>query len=101
MLSTDTHESSKQHILRERWKSYEKCPMCGQKIEIAIDPKYIENRSHYPYKHIIIHGKPLHALELYIDKNGAVRGMDATESVQFDRKSQTFEEFMKLWSNPF
>jgi small GTP-binding protein len=46
------------------------CKVCGKSVSFEVEEK---PRDHYPFSFIYYHGKPVHALISYIDKNYAIR----------------------------
>ena len=59
-----------------------KCPSCGKSIHVQVPSTLLQNASHYPVCHLILHGNPTHAFMVYIDAYGVVRGSEATTSIQ-------------------
>lgn len=89
---------------KQNVKNIHKCPICKQKIEIGVELtmiKKLSNKEKGIYSHLIIHGKPLHALICYIDSHMSVRGIMPIESIEISRDSDTFQELMKKWANPY
>jgi len=85
-------------------KNVHKCPICKQKIEIGVELtmiKKLSNKEKGIYSHLILHGKPLHGLICYIDSHFSVRGFMPIESIEISRDSDTFQELMKKWANPY
>ncbi|MHA1792343.1 MAG: hypothetical protein ACTSVI_06835 [Promethearchaeota archaeon] len=76
------------------------CSVCGKKFKVLVKKEVLENSNAYPFTHVILHGNPLHAHVIYIDKNGAIRGRQSSNSLQIDRTSSTFQELVKWWSIP-
>ena len=80
------------------------CPLCGEKIEIGFEKGVLSEISdcgNYPFPHIYLHGSPLHAMICYVDKHSVVRGLGGIRSIEISRDSDTFQQFMKKWSNPY
>jgi hypothetical protein len=88
-------------IPKKKIKFYHKCPICQKKIDIQVEKNRLDNVSKYPFPHIVIHGHPIHAIIVYVDKNLQIRGWEQAESIQFSRDSRTFGQILKKWSNPF
>ncbi len=49
------------------------CPICKKTVFIKLSSDLVLNRKYYPFEHLYIHGKPKHALLLFLDANLAVR----------------------------
>ena len=77
------------------------CPTCKRKIKIGIEQSYKNSINRFPYPHIVLHGNPLHALIVYLDSDFKVRGFEHAESIEIERNSETFNQLLKKWSNPF
>ena len=78
-----------------------KCPICLKKIRFGVELGFLKKVKRYPYPHVVLHGKPLHALVAYIDASFEIRGIETIQSVEIQRNSETFSEIIKKWSNPF
>ena len=90
-----------QHEPKQSGKFYVTCPVCHQAIKFGVERSILENATKFPLSHIIIHGNPLHALIVYIDANFMVRGEEGCESIEVVKKSDTLNQLLKKWSNPF
>ena len=90
--------------VKHKVKSYCICPYCKEKVEIGIEVNTfidLNNGTQFPYPHLHLHGKPLHAMICYIDKQLKVRGVKGVKSIEISRDGDTFKEFMKKWTNPY
>jgi len=91
-------------IIRKKVRSLHRCPICNEKIEIGIEKsvlEQLEQEEMFPYPHLHIHGSPLHAVLLYIDRQMKVRSCSAIQSLELSRDSNTFQELLKKWANPY
>jgi hypothetical protein len=77
------------------------CPICHEHISFSVEQRYFENANHFPFPHVHLHGNPMHAIIVYIDKNHQVRGFESVNSVQVHRDSTTFNQLLQKWSDPF
>lgn len=77
------------------------CPICRKAIKFGVERSILANTAKFPLSHIILHGTPLHALIVYIDANFTVRGEEGCESIEVLQKSETLNQLLKKWSNPF
>ena len=75
-----------------------KCRTCGKAFTVRVQAEVLANAPSYPFCHLILHGNPIHAHVVYIDKNGTVRGGESSSSIQIDRDSSTFQELVRWWS---
>jgi hypothetical protein len=80
---------------------FQECPLCNKKIQISVqfevlEEQYDMNGGVIP--HIVLHGKPLHALLCYVDKHMVVRGKGYIVSIGVPRDSSTYQQFIRLWS---
>ena len=62
--------------------SHRKCPVCHSHLEFCLKKDVISQIKHFPFPHLILHGDPLHAIVLYIDRNLTVRGWESVESLE-------------------
>ncbi|MHA1340678.1 MAG: hypothetical protein ACTSRZ_06825 [Promethearchaeota archaeon] len=86
----------------KKWTQYDvKCPVCGEKMKVGVELGELERIKHFPFTHLMMHGSPLHAVIVYIDKHFQVRGVEGSDSLEFDKKALVFQEVIKKWSNPF
>lgn len=79
------------------------CSICKEKLKVRLLKEQLEKAECYPLHHIIIHGNPAHALSIYIDANGKLRGRQATTSLQVDdvvlNQSIRSDLISKLWKS--
>ena len=97
-------ERKKIELLKQNAKNHHTCPLCGEKIEIGFERGVLSKISeddNYPFPHIHLHGNPLHAILCYVDKHSVVRGVGSVRSIEVSRDSDTFQQFMKKWSNAY
>jgi hypothetical protein len=97
-------ERKKIDLIKQNAKNLHKCPLCGERIEIGIEKGVLSKISedgNYPFPHVHLHGNPLHAMLCYVDKHSVVRGVGAIRSIEISRDSDTFQQFMKKWANPY
>ncbi|MFX0100689.1 MAG: hypothetical protein ACFFCS_14030 [Candidatus Hodarchaeota archaeon] len=85
----------------EMLRYHVQCQICKEKLKVRLLKEQLESAECYPLHHIIIHGNPAHALSIYIDANGKLRGRQATTSLQIDDVvlNQTIRSDLvsKLW----
>jgi|SRR5271157_865167 len=74
------------------------CDICHQVFKVQVSAAEMADAKRYPFAHLILHGNPIHALVVYVDKHGSVRGSESSQSIQIDRTSATFQELVKWWS---
>ncbi|MEM2637141.1 MAG: hypothetical protein QXL15_02195 [Candidatus Korarchaeota archaeon] len=60
------------------------CPKCRQKLDINVDPAFIENSQFFPVPYGYVHGSPVHVIILYLDRDLKVRGIDVSEYVRIE-----------------
>ena len=68
------------------------CDICHQVFKVQVSAAELADARRYPFVHLILHGNPIHALIVYVDKHGSVRGSESSQSIQIDRTSLTFQE---------
>ena len=81
---------------------FQECPLCKKKIQIKVQFELLEQQygaSGGVIPHIIIHGNPLHAMLCYVDRHMAVRGKGYIVSIGIPRDSNTYQQFVQLWSH--
>ena len=81
---------------------FQECPLCKKKIQIKIQFDQLEQQygaSGGVIPHIILHGNPLHAMLCYVDRHMAVRGKGYIVSIVISRDSNTYQQFVRLWSH--
>ena len=79
-----------------------KCKLCGVEVRVQIDSKELEQISsddEFPFPHLHLHGKPLHAMLCYVDKQGVVKSSGFIKSIEILRNSETFQELTKKFSS--
>ena len=90
--------------LKQNAKNVHKCPICGKKIEIGIEMETkakMNQQQKGLYSHLVLHGNPLHGMLCHIDSHLTVRHISIIESIEISRDSETLQEIMKKWANPF
>ncbi|MHA1682421.1 MAG: hypothetical protein ACTSUE_15900 [Promethearchaeota archaeon] len=75
-----------------------RCSVCGQEFKVHVTSMMLDEAPSYPFPHVILHGSPIHAHVVYIDKQGRVRGGMSSTSLQIDKTSSTFQELVKWWT---
>jgi hypothetical protein len=79
-------------------KAKSRCAACGKAFRVQLPVAAITNAPKYPVCHLILHGNPIHAFIVYIDANDKIRGYEASDSIQVDRTSGTFQELVRWWT---
>lgn len=98
----DTIEGNNQLNMMRKYYRYEvKCPICGEKQKVGVEFGLLQDVKNFPFSHIYLHGEPLHALVVYLDKQFQVRGAEACASIDIKKESNTLQQVVKKWSNPF
>jgi hypothetical protein len=64
-----------------------RCPICHRLITIRIAQTVLDHNDQYPMAHVIVHRKPPHAITVYVDHDGNIRGIEQCNGVQFDFQS--------------
>ncbi len=78
------------------------CPFCQEEITIGIEITILKNiNSSFYSPHIHLHGDSLHALICYVNKDLKVRNIGVIKSIEISRNSETFNQLMKKWTNPY
>lgn len=99
-----TNKEINNQKVRKELCNLHRCPICNERIKIGIEKntlEMLEQGEMVPYPHLHIHGTPLHGVLFYIDRDLRVRSCSAINSVEFSRDSNTFQELLKKWSNPY
>ncbi|MCP4762482.1 MAG: hypothetical protein GY870_11935 [archaeon] len=94
-------ENSLLNTLKKGTKYQVKCPICKESQKIGTELGYLRGVKDFPFAHIHLHGEPIHALIVYIDKQLAIRGTEGCDSIEINKDSKTFQQILKKWSNPF
>ncbi len=92
-------ESSSEEA-RKRSDMEHKCPVCNIAIRPGVEKKDLANVKRFPYRHVVLHGQPLHAAIVYLDANFQVRSIEGAHSVEVVKGTQMLEEFLRKWVNP-
>ncbi|MBD3353060.1 MAG: hypothetical protein GF364_16385 [Candidatus Lokiarchaeota archaeon] len=96
---------SKENLDVESIKKYQKydikCPICKKQVKVGVELGDIKAVEHFPFTHIFLHGDPIHALVVYIDKQFNVRGFEGCNSMSLQKESSVFQQILRKWSNPF
>lgn len=90
--------------IKQKVKNFHTCPYCKENVEIGVEFDILRNiykDKNFPYPHIQMHGKPLHALLCYVDQDMIVRSLSVVKSVEISRDSETFKQITKKWANPY
>jgi hypothetical protein len=77
-----------------------KCPMCGEMFRPGVEEQDVLKADHFPYRHVLLHGTPLHAVITYIDANFTIRAVEGAHSVEVARGASTLQEILRKWANP-
>ncbi len=77
-----------------------RCPVCGENFCPGVEEQDVRKADHYPYRHILLHGSPLHAVITYIDANFMIRAVEGAHSVEVARGQATLGEILRKWANP-
>ncbi len=67
------------------------CKICGRNIALDVDEDEIKNTSTGASAIIFLHGDPLHAIQVYLDKTLRVRGIEYPTALQIDGVSPLTE----------
>ena len=81
-------------------KRPETCSVCGKRFHVRVPRAMLDSAPAYPFCHVILHGDPIHAHMVYVDKHGTIRGGQSSTSIQIDRTSATFQQLVTWWSLP-
>lgn len=79
-----------------------KCPVCHENIKLGVEAEILEKihkKGIFPYPHLHLHGQPLHAMLVYIDKQHHIRNTGAIHSMEISRDANTLQQIMRKWSN--
>ena len=90
--------------IKQNVSNSHQCPLFNEKIEIGVEwdnLKKLNEVQKFPYPHIHLHGNPLHAMLVYIDKDHKIRNKGVINSIEISRDSETFNHLMRKWSNPY
>lgn len=74
------------------------CRTCGASFTVSVTSEMMASARGYPFPHVLLHGSPIHAHVVYVDKNGSIRGSESSESIQIDKTSATFQELVRWWA---
>ncbi len=77
-----------------------RCPVCGENLRPGVEEQDVQKADHYPYRHILLHGTPLHAVIVYIDANFVVRAVEGAQSIEVAKGQNTLGEILRKWANP-
>ncbi len=98
---TKNENSINAYEVKKNYQFSLKCEICQELIHFGIEKQILEKIQRFPYPHIILHGVPIHAIIVYIDNLFQVRGKEFVESIEIKRDSNTFNQILRKWSNPF
>ena len=76
------------------------CPACGAVLRPGVEQQDWDQVARFPYRHIVLHGSPLHAVVVYIDANFAVRSVEVGNSIEVEKTQDTLQEILNRWANP-
>jgi len=57
------------------------CKICEQKIEFNIPENFLDDKNYFPAPFRYVHGKPMHSVTLYLDKQYNIRGTEFGDSL--------------------
>ncbi len=77
-----------------------RCPVCGEMFRPGVEEQDVKRTDHFPYRHILLHGTPLHAVITYIDANFMIRAVEGAQSIEVARGQATLGEILRKWANP-
>ncbi len=77
-----------------------KCPECGEMLRPGVEAGDVAKATHFPYRHIMLHGTPLHAVIVYVDANFMIRAVESAHSIEVARGQATLGEILRKWANP-
>jgi hypothetical protein len=77
-----------------------KCPVCGESFRPGVEEQDVVKADHFPYRHVLLHGRPLHAVITYIDANFMIRAVEGAHSIEVARGAETLQEILRKWANP-
>ncbi|MBN2229822.1 MAG: hypothetical protein JW779_09540 [Candidatus Thorarchaeota archaeon] len=60
------------------------CDICNQPVEFVVSPVTVRAQKDGILRVALAHGKPLHAIIVYVDKNLRVRGVEASDTFQME-----------------
>jgi predicted hydrocarbon binding protein len=60
------------------------CDFCGKKVTISVPSKDLLEATRIPMSFLDVHGKPSHALLVYLDRAGKIRGQEYVEKLALD-----------------
>ncbi len=93
--------SPQSYEVKQTLKFRRRCPVCQKNISFGIERHIIEEATHFPFCHCVIHGNPLHIFMVFVDKQLKIRGAEVAVSIEILRDGQTLTQLMQKWSNPF
>lgn len=89
------------NTVKKKLKYNIECPVCGKRQKVGVEMGFLRDVNQYPFTHIYLHGDPLHAMIIYIDRQNNVRSVESGSSIEIKCSGETFTQIMKKWSNPF
>ena len=96
-----SNERIAMNTLKKKLKYSIECPVCGKRQKVGVELGFLRDVNQYPFTHIHLHGNPLHAMIIYIDRQNNVRSVESGSSIEIKCSGETFTQIMKKWSNPF
>ena len=88
-------------LITKEISTLHKCPVCSKDIAVRIEYETLKKVKEFPLTHIVLHGDPIHALIVYIDRQFNIRSVEGCNSFNIERDSTSFQQIVKKWSNPF
>ncbi len=77
-----------------------RCPVCGERFRPGVEERDVMAADHFPYRHILLHGSPLHAVITYIDADFMIRAVEGAHSIEVANGQSTLGEILRKWANP-
>lgn len=65
------------------------CKVCGEAVDLEISARELEEQKNGILRVMFVHGEPMHAIIVYVDKNRRVRGIEYPDSFQMGETRTT------------
>src|SRR5512137_1290870 len=86
------------------------CQLCNSTIQVSVPADLAQTKEFFPFPYIDIHGKPEHALMMFLDANLSVRASTAYKDLKIAKekgneftalnKMTETEAFLSIYTNP-